>query len=98
MAGVGSPLILTASMIPWRSTFEHEPLYTVYIRLSFEEVVGVALEHRFDIGFVALQHEGASANGALRLLQIAKLLHNFRGNNPRACRVGQHMHQPDKRL
>src|SRR5215813_5121048 len=83
---------------PGRVILEHEPLYTVYIRLAFEEVVWVALEHRFDIGLVALQHEGASADGALGLLQITKLLHDFRGNNPRAYRVGQHVHQPDKRL
>src|SRR5262249_53331502 len=67
-------------------------------RLVFKKVVWVALEHNFDIGLIALQREGTGADGALWFLQIAKLLHDFRGNNPRAYWVGQHVHQPDKRL
>src|SRR5262249_51810178 len=77
---------------------DDQPFYPIDIGLALAKVVRVAFEDRLDVRFIALQKEGASTDGRLRFLQVAELLHHFRGNNPRARRVRQHTDEPDEGL
>ena len=81
-----------------RFILEDEPFHPIDVRLVPPEVLRVALEDRLHIGLVVFQEEGARADGGLRFLQVAELLHHFRGDDPHAPRIRQSVDQPDERL
>ena len=83
---------------PGRFVVHDQPLDPIHIRLALAEVVRVALEDRLHVRLVALQEEGPGADGRLGFLQVAVFLHHFRGDDPHAHRVGQHVEQPDEGL
>src|SRR5439155_3270457 len=85
------PARYMASAVEASSTTTH----SVHIGLAGAEVVRVALEDRLHIRLVALQHEGTGADGALRLLQVAEVVHHFWGDDPHARRLRQHVEEPD---
>ena len=78
-----------------RFVVDDQPLDPIHIGLAVAVVVRVACEHRLDVRLIALQDEGASADGRLRSLQVAILLNHFGGDDPHARRVRQHTDEPD---
>ena len=52
---------------------DDQPFHPIDIRLALAEVVRVAFEDRLDVRLIALQDEGAGADGGLRFLQVADI-------------------------
>jgi hypothetical protein len=78
-----------------RFVWNDQPFHPIHIGLAVAVVVRVACEDRLHVRLVALQEEGTSADGRLHFLQVAELLHHFRGDDPHARRVRQHTDEPN---
>ena len=77
---------------------DDQPVHPIDIRLALTEVLRMPLEDRLHVRLIALQDEGAGADGGLRFFQISMLLHQFRSDDPHGPGVGQRIDQPDEGL
>jgi hypothetical protein len=74
---------------------DDQPFHPIDVWLVRAEVIRVPIENRLRVRRIALQDEGAGANGGLGFLQVAELLHHLWGDDPCASWVRQRIDESD---